>query len=93
MLNDYSSKIRSRFRGNDSEEEVGYEKERENIVKASVIAFIITGTELSIRWNKIEGAYSLKSTGQLISLVTGIVAFLRVIHEVRERSYKTKQGN
>ena len=48
-----------------------------NIVVASTV---IAATELTIRWNKIQGVNSLTSAGQTIPLLIGIAAILRIAY-------------
>lgn len=45
------------------------------------VAVVITiGIEVTIMWNDIRGVYSVNTTGQLIPLLYGINAVLRIIY-------------
>ena len=46
----------------------------------AVASTIITATELTIKWNKIQGVNSLTSAGQTIPLLIGIAAILRIVY-------------
>jgi hypothetical protein len=42
----------------------------------------ISAIELIIRWNKISGVHTLKSTGQYFPLVIGLCSFTAVVYEL-----------
>lgn len=46
----------------------------------AVASTVITATELTIKWNKIQGVHSLNSAGQTIPLLIGIAAILRIVY-------------
>lgn len=45
-----------------------------------LLAFSIAGTELTLRWNGIPDVYSLAGTGQLVPLLVGAGALLKVAY-------------
>ena len=46
----------------------------------AVASTVIAGTELTIKWNKIQGVNSLTSAGQTIPLLIGIATILRIAY-------------
>jgi hypothetical protein len=55
---------------------------------------IVAGTELTIRWNNINGMYSASSAGQLIPLFVGIAATSCIIYRaVKDRLKKRLQAD
>jgi hypothetical protein len=49
-------------------------------MRATLIAIIITALEVTILWNQIGGVNSLSTAGQIIPLVIGISAVLRIFY-------------
>ncbi|KIO27778.1 hypothetical protein M407DRAFT_22954 [Tulasnella calospora MUT 4182] len=47
-----------------------------------VLAFIVTSTELLIRWNHIHNVYSVGGTGQLIPLIVSSMGFIPVVYKL-----------
>jgi hypothetical protein len=45
-----------------------------------VATTVITGVELTICWNKIQGVHDISSAGQTIPMILGIGALIRVIY-------------
>jgi hypothetical protein len=60
---------------------------------ASILGFVmsITGTELTLRWNKIEDVYLANTTGQLIPLILGLCGAIRVVYLVAKKLYVSLQ--
>lgn len=58
-----------------------------------VLGFVtsITGTELALRWNKIEDVYFANTTGQLIPLILGLCGAIRVVYLVAKKLYVSLQ--
>jgi hypothetical protein len=52
----------------------------ESIIRLIVAVIITTATELTIQWNQIFNVEALDSAGQLIPLLLGIGAFIRVCY-------------
>jgi len=54
-----------------------------------ILGFVlsITGTELALRWNKIEDVYFANTTGQLIPLILGLCGAIRVVYLVAKKFY------
>ena len=53
----------------------------DSIIKLAVAITIVTAAELTIRWNHINGVYSVAPTGQTIPLVLGIAAVTVVLYK------------
>lgn len=49
------------------------------------VVFTIISVELTLIWNNITDIYTVKSTGQLIPFIIGLVGFVRIIHELSVR--------
>ncbi|KAH7305413.1 hypothetical protein B0I35DRAFT_111680 [Stachybotrys elegans] len=45
-----------------------------------ILAIAVTSTELTIKWNNIQGVYTLNSVGQLIPFITGLGLFMNVAY-------------
>jgi hypothetical protein len=60
---------------------------------ACILGFVlsITGTELALRWNKIEDIYSANTTGQLIPLILELFGAIRVVYLIAKRLYVSLQ--
>lgn len=57
------------------------------ILPAFAFVYSITAIELTLRWNKIDGVYDVRSTGQLIPLIIGLTGMVKLFVDVR-REYK-----
>ena len=51
-----------------------------SVCNVAVASTVIAGTELTIKWNKIQGVNSLTSAGQTIPLLIGIATILRIAY-------------
>ena len=55
----------------------------------AVASTVITATELTIKWNKIQGVNSLTSAGQTIPLLIGIATIIRIAYVRRSEGEPT----
>lgn len=53
----------------------------DSLAKIVVATIVVTGAELTIRWNDIEGVHSTSTAGQLIPLLIGIGVMVRVFYK------------
>jgi predicted helicase len=53
-----------------------------HILTVLAIAYFILSIELTISWNRITGVYNIKSTGQLIPFIIGVVSSTRAAQQV-----------
>ena len=61
------------------------------LIAIALFAYSIAAVELIIKWNSISGVYNIKSTGQVIPLVIGAGAFLKVMFGIYTlRLYESK---
>jgi hypothetical protein len=49
-----------------------------SLVNLLIAAIVITGTELTLRWNNVVGVYGLAGIGQVMTVILGLVAFFHV---------------
>ena len=49
------------------------------------------GTELTLRWNKIDDVNFAKTTGQLIPLILGLFGAIRVVYLTAKKLYVSLQ--
>ena len=54
----------------------------ENLGMSGVLVFFVITVELMIKWNRIAGVNTVKSTGQLLPLIIGIGGLFRVLHRL-----------
>ncbi|KAF2803285.1 uncharacterized protein BDZ99DRAFT_468260 [Mytilinidion resinicola] len=52
--------------------------------------YSILAIELTLKWNKVSGVYTVNSTGQLIPFVIGVAGFLKVFDDVKGK-YKQRR--
>jgi hypothetical protein len=50
------------------------------VIHLIVTGVVVTATELTISWNKIQSVDSVETAGQIIPLVIGIVTLVRLIY-------------
>lgn len=55
-----------------------------------VSTYVIVSIELMLHWNKVSDVYTIRSVGQLIPFVIGLVGFLKIFIIV---PYQTKVGS
>ncbi|KAK4445242.1 hypothetical protein QBC34DRAFT_441820 [Podospora aff. communis PSN243] len=49
-----------------------------SLVNLLIAVFVITATELTLRWNNVVGVYGLVGIGQVMTVILGLVAFFHV---------------
>ena len=58
----------------------------------TIMAFLVTGIELMLKWNKISAVYDFKSVGQLLPFVIGLFGVLKVLADFWDK-YKDKYSS
>lgn len=58
----------------------------------TIMAFLVTGIELMLKWNKISAVYDFKSVGQLLPFVIGLFSVLKVLADFWDK-YKDKYSS
>jgi hypothetical protein len=55
------------------------------IIHAIISLYTVLAIELMLHWNKIVDVYTIRSVGQLIPFVIGLVGFLKLFFELKYR--------
>lgn len=66
-----------------SKESVDSLQQLHTVFNVAVASTVVAATELTIRWNKIEGVNSLSSAGQTIPFLIGVGAIARILYVYR----------
>lgn len=53
-----------------------------HVLALVAIAWLMACVELTLKWNNVQGVNTVKTTGQLIPFIIGIVGFIRAINDV-----------
>ena len=62
----------------------------DQVINACAPSYSILATELTLKWNKVSGVYTMNSTGQLFPFVIGVAGFLKVFYDTQGK-YKVRQ--